>query len=238
VTLARALSKLGHTSRAQARSLVESGRVSVDGRTVRDPDRWIDLRSARVGVDGGPVGKKRHVYLAMHKPAGYVTTRRDERSRATVYDLLGDMRDWVFPVGRLDRETSGLLLFTNDTAFGEALTNPDARVPKTYLVRLDRPLGDADARRMKTGMELGDGTRLRPATIARRAGSPLELELTIGEGKNRQIRRMCAALGYGVAALHRIRIGSLALGALPEGKTRALGRAEVDALSATSRRST
>lgn len=230
VTLARALSKLGYSSRSQARSLIASGRVSVDGRVVRDPDRWIDLRSAKVGLDGDTIRKKRHIYLALHKPAGYVTTRSDERARATVYDLLGEKRDWIFPVGRLDRDTSGLLLFTNDTAFGDALTNPDCHVSKTYRVRLDRPLAEPDARRMESGMLLDERTKLRPATVARVPGSETEVEVTIDEGKNRQIRRMCESLGYGIESLHRTRIGSLELGTLAAGKTRMLGKAEVDAL--------
>lgn len=236
VTLARALSKLGYSSRSQARSHIASGRVAVNGRVVRDPDRWIDLRSATLSLDGDTIRKKRHAYVAMHKPAGYVTTRSDERSRATVYDLLGEMRAWLFPVGRLDRDTSGLLLFTNDTAFGEALTNPDAHVPKTYLARLDRPLADGDARRMSSGMVLDDGTRLRPAAVAQRDGAGTEIEVTIEEGKNRQVRRMCESLGYTVLRLHRVRIGPLGLGALPEGKTRPLGRAEVDAIMSHGRR--
>jgi 23S rRNA pseudouridine2605 synthase len=235
VTLARALSKLGYASRSRARSLITSGRVSVDGRVVRDPDRWIDLRSAKLGLDGATIRKKRHVYLAMHKPAGYVTTRSDERLRASVYDLLGEMRDWIFPVGRLDRDTSGLLLFTNDTVFGEALTNPDSHVSKTYRVRLDRPLAEADARRMESGMMLDERTKLRPAAVARVAGRETDVELTIQEGKNRQIRRMCESLGYDILTLHRTRIGSLDLGTLAAGKTRPLGKAEVDALRLISR---
>lgn len=232
VTLARALSKLGHASRAQARSLVTSGRVSVDGRVVRDPDRWIDLRSAGLRLDGEVIRKKRSVYVAMHKPAGYITTRSDERSRATVYDLLGAVRAWVFPVGRLDRETSGLLLFTNDTAFGEAITSPDSHVSKTYRVRLDRPMAEADLRLMESGMVLEGRTRLRPAVVSRVAGDETEVELTIREGKNRQVRRMCESLGYGIVGLHRTRIGTLRLGSLAAGKTRLLTRAEVDALKA------
>jgi 23S rRNA pseudouridine2605 synthase len=166
----------------------------------------------------------------MHKPVGYVTTRCDERSRATVYDLLGDMRDWVFPVGRLDRGTSGLLLFTNDTAFGEALTSPESHVSKTYRVRLDRPLAEADIRRMESGMALDDRTRLRPAVVGRVRGAETAYDLTIHEGKNRQIRRMCERLGYDILSLHRTGIGSLALGTLAEGKTRVLSRVEVESL--------
>lgn len=230
VTLARALSKLGHSSRSQARSLVSSGRVSVDGRVERDPDRWINLRSAAIRLDGRVIRKKRNVYIAMHKPAGYVTTRSDERSRATVYELLGEVRDWVFPVGRLDRETSGLLLFTNDTAFGEALMNPESHVPKVYRVDLDRPLANEDVRRLESGLRLDDGTRLRPAKVAPASGAEGAFELTIHEGKNRQVRRMCESLGYEVRGLHRLSIGSLQLGTLAEGKTRAITRTERDAL--------
>jgi pseudouridine synthase len=190
----------------------------------------VDLRAAEIRVDGGVVQKRRHLYIAMHKPAGYVTTRSDEKSRSTVYDLLGERREWVFPVGRLDRDTLGLLVFTNDTEFGQALTSPDAHVPKSYLVRLDRPLAEVDAGEMRSGMTLADGTRLRPASVARAGGEGNVFEVTIDEGKNRQLRRMCEELGYRVLALHRFRIGSLELGALPEGATRPLGKAEVDAL--------
>jgi 23S rRNA pseudouridine2605 synthase len=214
---------------------VASGRVALDGRIVRNPDRWIDLRSSKLLLDGSVVRRRRDVTLAMNKPAGYITTRKDERSRATVYDLLGEMRDWVFPVGRLDRETTGLLLFTNDTALGEALTNPDSHVLKTYLVEVDRPLQESDVRRMEEGMALDDRTQLRPAAVARTPAGPTEFELTIHEGKNRQVRRMCEALGYRVRRLHRIRIGSLRLGLIAEGKTRILSREEVDALKAGAR---
>jgi 23S rRNA pseudouridine2605 synthase len=138
-------------------------------------------------------------------------------------------------VGRLDRDTSGLLLFTNDTAFGDALTDPDSHVPKTYRVRLDRPLAEEDARRMESGMMLDERTKLRPAAVARVAGRPTEVEVTLQEGKNRQIRRMCARLGYGIITLHRTRIGSLGLGSLAAGKTRMLGEAEVEALRLISR---
>jgi len=144
------------------------------------------------------------------------------------------LRDWVFPVGRLDRDTSGLLMFTNDTAFGEALTKPDSHVPKTYRVQLDRPMAQADIRRLQAGMVLEDRTRLRPALVAPVEGGVAEVGLTIHEGKNRQIRRMCESLGYTVVALHRTRIGTLGLGTLAEGKTRLLTRAEIDALASLS----
>ncbi len=207
--------------------------MSVDGHVVRDPDLWIDLRTAELRIDGERIRKKRYVYIAMHKPVGYVTTRSDERSRATVYDLLGEMREWVFPVGRLDRDTSGLLLFTNDTAFGEWLTNPDSHVPKTYRVCLDRPMADGDIRLLESGMVLDGRTRLRPAVIFRGAGEDRELDLTIHEGKNRQIRRMCERLGYGIVSLRRTRIGTLRLGPLAEGKIRKLTRSEIDELKSS-----
>ena len=226
VTVARALSKLGAASRARARELIAAGEVTVNGHPVTNPGAWLDPREDRLAILGRPVRPGDSVYLMMHKPRGVITTRSDERGRATVYELLPAEPQGVFPVGRLDKDTSGLLLFTNDTRFGESVTNPLSRTGKTYRVVLDRPLRDEDGREIASGMILKDGTRLRPAMIVqdRAPGSYL---MTITEGRNRQIRRMCVDLGYDVAALERIGIGGVELGALPEGAVRALTEEEV-----------
>jgi 23S rRNA pseudouridine2605 synthase len=229
VSLARALSKLGIASRAQAAVLIAHGRVQVDRRVVRDPEAWIDLRTQRVEVDGAHARAAAKLYVLLHKPAGYVTTRSDERGRSTVYDLLPAGTPWVFPVGRLDRETTGALLLTNDTRLGDAVTDPAFHLAKEYHVLLDRPLEAADRVRMEGGMALRDGTHLLPAKVQGRAGA-VTVRITLREGKNRQVRRMCEELGYAVVHLHRAAIGPLRLTGIGPGSLRRLTGEEVDAL--------
>jgi 23S rRNA pseudouridine2605 synthase len=234
VTLARALSKLGVCSRSQARSLIEEGKVRLAGRIVRDPDLWVDLRTEIPEVEGTRGTGRTKVYLAFHKPAGVVTTRVDEHGRKTVYDLLPRGLPTVFPVGRLDLETTGLLLFTNDGVFGERVTGPAGEIEKSYLLTLDRPLRDEDRERIQSPQRLRGGTEVRGAVV-RPAGAG-RYELTITEGKNRQIRRMCEALGYEVVALHRVRIGAVTLARLREGEVRPLTPEEIDSFTERRRR--
>jgi 23S rRNA pseudouridine2605 synthase len=231
LSLARALSKFGVASRREAEGLILAGRVSVAGAVVRDPGQWIDPARDRVAVDGNPVGDDtERVVLVLHKPAGYVTTRRDPAARATVYDLLGDVGLWVFPVGRLDRATSGLLVLTNDHRLGQRLTEPDHRVPKTYHARV-QGLPDREAlRALREGVPLEDGlTRPARARIIGAAGrgSGTWLETVLTEGRNRQIRRMCAAVGHEVQELVRIRVGGFDLGDLPPGHWKRLAAEDV-----------
>src|SRR5580693_9383022 len=134
-TLERVLSKVGLGSRTEARSWIGAGRVAVNGRVIRTPDHWVDLELDRVTLDGKPVRKQALRYVLLYKPKGYVTTYKDPEGRATVYHLIQDSGQWVVPVGRLDQDTSGLLLLTNDTRFAEIVTNPDYKIPKTYLVK-------------------------------------------------------------------------------------------------------
>jgi 23S rRNA pseudouridine2605 synthase len=227
VSLIRALSKLGYASRGMANELVRDRRVAVNGRLVTSPHVWLDLRADRISVDGVPVQRRRAVYLAMYKPRGVVTTRSDERQRSTVYDLLPETDRWIFPVGRLDKESAGLLFFTNDVRFGEVLTSPDRHVPKTYRVQLDRPLTEEHRCVMQEGMLLDDGTTLRRAVVKPHPDGAGTITLTIWEGKNRQIRRMAEALGYVVRDLVRIQIGPVRLGTLREGEVRPLTGREV-----------
>lgn len=239
LSLARALSKFGVCSRAEAVRAIEAGRVRVGGRIVRDPRLRIDPRQDRVSVDGRPVGDETdRLVLVLHKPRGYITSRTDPAKRPTVYDLLGDVGGWVFPVGRLDRDTSGLLVLTNDHRLGERLTDPAHHVPKTYHVKV---LGLPDVlalRALRTGLPLDDGTLTRPARVrllgAARAGSAW-LEIVLTEGKNRQVRRMCSAVGHDVQELVRTKIGGLGLGDLPSGQWRRLDESEISSLRAEGR---
>jgi len=230
VSLARALSKLGICSRKQAAGWIEAGRVSVGGRVVRVPQRRIDLRRERLSVDGVDVrGDARRIVLVLHKPVGYITSRTDPGGRATVYDLLGD-HAWVFPVGRLDRDSSGLLVLTNDHRLGQRLTAPEHRVRKTYHARVRGQPDDAALRVLREGTPLPDGSLTRPAEVrplgASRGGSSW-LEIVLTEGKNRQVRRMCAAVGHEVEELVRVSIGGLRLGDLAPGEWRRLARDEI-----------
>jgi 23S rRNA pseudouridine2605 synthase len=229
ISLARAISKFGVASRSQARGMISGGEVTVNGVVTQDPDVWIDPRRDIIAIGGNRVQARSFVYLALHKPAGVVTTRSDERGRSTVYALLPPDMQWVFPVGRLDRESSGLLIITNDTAFGERLTSPGAKLTKVYEVRLDRPLEAPDAATLRKGMTAG-GVQYRPVETERIGNDPLAVKVSLTEGKNRQIRKMLAALGYNVLLLHRVSIGTLALGTLAPGSVRPLTPAEVTAL--------
>lgn len=225
VSLARALSKLGLASRAEAARFILSGRVTMNGRVIRAPSARCALEVDTIRLDGKKTTKPSPLYIMMNKPVGIVTTRSDEKGRPTVYHLLGDLQAWCFPVGRLDRDTSGLLLLTNDNRLGEQLTNPRSKVPKTYVVGLDRKLNKEDAARMRTGMVVGD-ERFLPAKVKMLEGKLVEIVLY--EGKNRQIRRMCEALGYTVTELIRVRIGNLFLGDMPPGQWRRLTKKEIE----------
>ena len=232
-TLDRVLSKAGVGSRVEASHWVRAGRVQVNGRVVRDPDRWIDMERDRVRLDGRPLQARERVYLLLYKPAGYLTTYRDPHGRPTVYDLLEDVGTFVSPVGRLDLDTSGLLLMTNDTQFAERVTNPESHVPKTYLVKASALLTDEQLQRLRDGVVLSDGPT-RPAQVARVRDSVkyTHFELTLTEGRNRQVRRMVEALGLTVVKLVRVRIGAVRIGTLAIGKWRMLSQAEVRSLRA------
>lgn len=218
------LSKAGVGSRTEARRWVGEGRVQVNGRVEGDPNRWVDLERDRITFDGKPLEKATATYLLLHKPTGYLTTYRDPEGRPTIYDLLPDRDRYLFPVGRLDLDTSGLLILTNDTAFAERLTNPDYHVPKTYRVKASKPLADEQLDQLRNGIELRDGPT-RPAIVTRTGVAAFEI--TITEGRNRQVRRMVEALGAKVEKLARIAIGELTIGALEPGQTRELTHEEV-----------
>ncbi len=216
-----------------------AGRVTVNAALERNPSRWIDPRRDRLTVDGQPVGDETpRIVIAFHKPVGCVTTRADPGGRATVYDALGDVGRWVFPVGRLDRDTSGLLVLTNDHRLGERLTAPEHAVPKTYHVLVAGVPEQESLRALREGLPLEDGVLTRPARVrvlGSRRGSTW-LEIVLREGRNRQVRRMCALVGHEVQQLVRVAIGQLSLSGLEVGEWRPLAPAEVACLSATTPR--
>jgi 23S rRNA pseudouridine2605 synthase len=224
VTLPRALSKLGYCSRTQAERLIADGRVAVGDRTVTDPSTWVDLSTAVIKVDGREVAAEARIYLMLNKPRGLVTTRHDPEGRPTVYDCLTEFDiPHLSPVGRLDKASEGLLLFTNDTEFAQSLLDPITHVSKSYHVQIDRLADDEMLMAMTSGLH-HDGELLR-ATAARKLregdrNSWIEVELQ--EGRNRQIRRMLEALDISCLRLVRVAIGGLELGDLPKGSVRAL----------------
>jgi 23S rRNA pseudouridine2605 synthase len=225
------LSKAGVCSRTEARSWIHARRVTVNGRAVEDPDLWIDFNRDRIVVDGKPLEVREKVYVLLYKPTGYITTYKDPEGRPTVYDLIPEIDTFVSPVGRLDLDTSGLLVLTNDTQFAERLTNPDHKVAKTYLVKCADLLADEALDKLRSGVELSDGPT-RPAEVkrVRDSGKYTHMEIRISEGRNRQVRRMVEAVGSKVLKLVRVAIGPIEIGALKIGTWRLLTVAEIDRL--------
>lgn len=232
-TLERVLSKAGLGSRVEARRWVHARRVKVNGHVIENPDHWIDLERDIVTFDDAPLRQQERVYVLLYKPTGYLTTYKDPEGRPTVYDLIADVGTFVSPVGRLDYDTSGLLLLTNDSQLAERVTNPASHVPKTYLVKASTRLSDAQLEQLRNGIVLEDGPT-RPAGVVRLRDSEkyTHFEITLTEGRNRQVRRMVEALDSHVLKLVRVRIGELAIGSLPIGKWRPLTPDEVAHLSA------
>jgi len=230
--LAKHLAHAGVASRRASEQLVFDGRVSVDGETVTDPARDVD-GSERIEVDGAAIGAPamQRVVYAVNKPAGVVSTASDTHGRPVVVDLVkSDAR--LYPVGRLDAETTGLILLTDDGDLANKLTHPRYEVPKTYRVELDGHVGEKALRALREGVELEDGVTA-PAQVRRLSDG--SLEITIREGRNRQIRRMCDAVGHRVLALERIAFGPLRLGDMAPGKARKLTPAEVQRLRDSAR---
>ncbi len=237
-TLDRVISKTGLGSRTQARSWIHAGRVRVNGRVIENPDQWIDFDRDQILFDEKPLQSRNNIYILLYKPTGYITTFKDPEGRPTVYDLISDVDSFVSPVGRLDLDTSGLLILTNDTQFAERLTNPDHKIPKTYLVKCAGPVTDDVLEQLRRGVELSDGPT-RPAEVkrVRDSGKYSHIEIRIGEGRNRQVRRMVEAIGSKVLKLVRTAIGPVQIGELKIGTWRLLEDREVAALSGSPTRS-
>jgi len=229
VRLAKYLAHAGVASRRAAERMVAEGRVSLDGETVTDPARHVE-QGAAVEVDGRPLaGPEPRVVFAVNKPVGVVSTARDTHGRPTVTGLLdaGGLR--LYPVGRLDADSGGLILLTNDGELANRLTHPRYEVPKTYRARVGGgPVGEPALARLRSGVELDDGPT-GGATVAQLA--PGELEITIHEGRNRQVRRMCEAVGHPVLELTRVAFGALPLGDLAPGEHRRLEAEEIAGLA-------
>lgn len=237
--LQKILSECGVASRRKAEELIREGHVKVNGRPAQVGQSAVLGRDV-VTVDGEPLrAPKEKLYIALNKPRGYVTTLSDELGRKCVTELLEELGSRVYPVGRLDRESEGLLLLTDDGDFANAIMHPSRHVPKTYHVSVRPAVTEAQLVRMETGIEL-DGKKTAPAkakVVGGEEGRSV-IELTIYEGRNREIRRMCEALGLEVARLSRVAVGNLKLGSLHPGEYRTLLPAEVASLlKAAGRRS-
>jgi 23S rRNA pseudouridine2605 synthase len=222
--LARALSKLGYCSRSQAEELIGAGRVQLNGVVRRDPKIPVQLGKDRIQVDGKNIEAAKRIYLAMNKPRGLITTTGDEKGRDTVYSCLPHGLPWIAPVGRLDKASEGLLLFTNDSEWAARVLAPESHLSKTYHVQIAAIPNEATLHELVNGFraEDGDFLRAKSARILRSGEVNAWLEITLDEGKNREIRRMLEHHKIEVLRLVRVAIGPLELGALKKGETRPL----------------
>lgn len=222
--LARALSKLGVCSRAQAAQLIRAGKLDVNGAVRRDPETPVRLGKDRIEIDGQAVAAAKKIYLVLNKPRGIVTTASDEKGRDTVYSLLTADLPWVAPIGRLDKASEGLLLLTNDSEWAARVTAPETHLDKTYHVQIGKIADAALLETLRSGVRTKEGERLRVknASVLRQGERNSWLEIILDKGKNRHIRRMLETLGIEVLRLIRVAIGPLALGDLPKTSVRPL----------------
>ncbi len=238
VRLQKVIAQAGVASRRKAEAMIAEGRVSVNGRTVRELGVRVDPQRDHVKVDGRHLKPSPPpVYLILHKPKGYVSSLNDPAGRPTISDLLAGVRLRVFPVGRLDFESEGLMLLTNHGEMAETLLHPRYHVPKTYLTKVKGVLSREKIAVLERGIGLEEG-QTKPATV-KKMGIATEnswLEITISEGRKHQIRRMLEAVGHPVLKLKRVRFGPLALGGLPPGRYRYLTDQEANALRSVMRR--
>jgi len=233
--LARVLSKLGLCSRTEAAGWIAAGRVAVEGRVVREAEFPVVRGKQRIAVDGIDVTEVERMHLMLNKPRGLVTSARDECDRDTVYRCFdGAGLPWIAPVGRLDKASEGLLLFSNDPEWAARITDPDTGPSKTYHVQVDGIPEPSLLARLLTGTIIdGETLRVRSVELLRQGEKNAWLEIVLDEGRNRQIRRLLAALDLGVLRLIRVSIGQLTLGELPKGQWRKLSPDEIVALSPT-----
>lgn len=228
--LQKAIARAGVASRRKAEELMRAGRVSVNDALVRSPGVKVDLRCDRVVVDGVELNVERNlVYVLLHKPAGCICSASDPQGRHTVMDLVAAVPEWILPVGRLDYDTEGLLVMTNDGQFSQILQHPRYRVPRTYLVKVRGVPGRAVIQRLCAGIEL-DGVRTHPAgvCIVRKTRLNSWIEVVLHEGRNRQIKKMFEQIGHPTLRIIRTEFGPLRLGDLPTGAYRFLKRTELE----------
>jgi 23S rRNA pseudouridine2605 synthase len=224
--LQKILANAGVAARRKAEEMITAGRVSVNGETVRELGTQA-TEADIVAVDGVPIGAEPpKMYIALHKPEGVVTTVADPFDRPTVMDYV-PTHTRLFPVGRLDFDTSGLLFLTNDGNWANEKTHPSHEVSKTYLATLRGEPSDAELQKFRTGIEIEDYTTAPAEIVIISRGETTTVRITIHEGRNRQIRKMCAAIGHPVISLKRVSIGNVKLGNLPVGKWRELGEGEI-----------
>ena len=230
--VARVISKLGLGSRSQATQWVRDGRIQVNGRVVRDPEFPVRQGADRIDIDGQQPAAATRVVLMLNKPRGLVTTASDERDRATVYSCLADAGlPWLAPVGRLDKASEGLLLFCNDSAWAARITDPAAGMRKTYHVQIDCRASPQLLRQLEHGVDVdGEHLGVTSARALRAGHKHAWLEIVLDEGRNRQIRRLLAALDIGVLRIVRVALGPLLLGDLAKGQWRLLSEREIDSL--------
>ncbi len=232
VSLPRALSKLGLTSRSRALLDIADGKVAVNGKIEQNPHRWVNLKEDKILVSGKeskPRGKR---YLVFHKPINVVTTTSDEKGKETIYDVLGSKGAGLIPVGRLDKNSSGLLLLTNDNQAADFLTNPEHEIHKTYDATIEKPVTPSDLQKLREGVEIilnGNVYRTKPAEVTML--SKTKIRIAIAEGKNRQVRKMLEELGFSVLHLVRISVGPFKLGTMKSGQVRELSADEVELLN-------
>jgi 23S rRNA pseudouridine2605 synthase len=238
MTLDRVLSRFGLASRTDARQAIQAGRLKVNGKVVRDADLWVRPDQVTLHLDGQRLKPARKTYLVFYKPKGVITSHGDPGERKTIYEYLKDFGKWVSPVGRLDKDTSGLLLLTNDTEFADHVTNPLSKVLKTYLVKTSGLLGEETIAKLNVGVEMKRGDIASPISVRRLEdrGKYTWLEVVLAEGKNREVRRMIEAVGFKVLKLVRTGLGPLTLAGLEVGKWRELTPSEIAALRGASPR--
>jgi len=224
VRLDRALSKLGIASRAEAKRLIEAGSVSVRGRVIRDPGRLVVPERTEIAIEGERQRAADWRTIALHKPRGVVTTRRDPEGRKTVFDLLGRESRGLVTVGRLDMASTGLLLLTSDTQLAAWLTDPVNAVIRRYIVTARGAVSDTEVERLLLGI---DDLRAHAVEILKRSGRETHLSIALTEGRNREIRRLLEGVGHEVTRLLRVSFGPIELGTLQPGATRDITREEI-----------
>lgn len=228
VPLCRALSKLGFVSRTQARAMIEAGEISVEGKPCRDPDQLISMETTRIFHHDTLIKAEQLCVIMLYKPKGVITSRKDEQGRATVYSFLPPDLQNLHCVGRLDWATSGLLILTNNTLLSAWLTDPESGIPRVYVVTVRGLMTPQQAEQMHRGIIEGTQELKSDVVVVRKSSSrESHLVMTLSEGKNREVRRLCSSVGHEVTKLKRVAYGGLTLGSLAPGEYRQLSNEEI-----------